>query len=79
MPQPTEKPDTPELGIGPPTDARLIVEMPDDGRAKVVAGLLERGVLSAASAVAVGIDNAVDITSLVNRGWITQPTFHMSA
>ena len=52
-----------ELGVGPPADTGLAVEMADDGGAEVVFGLLVCGVLTGSPAVAVRVDHAVDYNS----------------
>lgn len=49
-----------ELRIGPPSNTGLVVKMANDGRAKVVLRLEVGGVLSAATAVAMRVDHAVD-------------------
>ena len=49
-----------ELGVGPPADSGLAMEVADDGAAEVVFGLLVRRVLASSTAVAVGVDHAVD-------------------
>ena len=49
-----------KLGVGPPADSGLAMEVADDGAAEVVFGLLVRRVLASSTAVAVRVNHAVD-------------------